>query len=166
MSKVIISSTVFPKYHPKAGQPTHFVEKIFAGLADCQPDWEMPEDFTEYDWYAYYNCEEPKFHTIRKGNRWKVGDKFSPRIWSGKPYCSKQLTFSADIEIKKVFSFTKDLISPNFYLNGIKVTENDLYEIALNDGLELPDLLSWFQYPKPFNGQIICWSYDVSYCGQ
>jgi len=136
MSKVITFSRVFPKYHPKAGQPTYFVEKILA---------------------------KAKVHTIRNGNRWKVGDKFSPRIWSDKPYKSKQIIFSTDIEIKKVFSFSKDLISEHFYLNGIETHPDDLMEIAKNDGLELSDLLLWFQYPKPFNGQIICWSEDVSY---
>jgi len=163
MSKVLTFSRVFPKYHPKAGQPTYFVEKIFAGLADSQPRWAMPKRFTEYDWHIYYNCSKPKLHTIRIGNRWKVGDKFSPRIWTDKPYNSKQLIFSTDIEIKKVFSFSKDLISKNFYLNGIEAHPDDLIEIAKNDGLELSDLLLWFQYPKPFNGQIICWSDAVSY---
>jgi len=163
MSKVITFSRVFPKYHPKAGQPTYFVEKILAGLADSQPLWKMPNHFTEYDWHMYYNCAEAKVHTIRNGNRWKVGDKFSPRIWSDKPYKSKQIIFSTDIQIKKVFSFSKDLISEHFYLNGIETHPDDLMEIAKNDGLELSDLLLWFQYPKPFNGQIICWSEDVSY---
>lgn len=44
-----------------------------------------------------------KEHTIRKGKRWKVGDKFSPRIWSGKPYKSKQIILAPDTEIKQVF---------------------------------------------------------------
>ena len=42
MSKVITFSKTFPKGHAKEGQPTFFVEKIFAGLADTQDNWEMP----------------------------------------------------------------------------------------------------------------------------
>jgi hypothetical protein len=31
MSRVLTFSRVFPAYHPKAGQPTGFVEKIWKG---------------------------------------------------------------------------------------------------------------------------------------
>lgn len=34
---------------------------------------------------------DQKHHTIRAGNRFKTGDYFSPRVWSGSPYNSKQL---------------------------------------------------------------------------
>lgn len=32
MAKVITFSRVFPSYHPKAGQPTYFVEAIYKAL--------------------------------------------------------------------------------------------------------------------------------------
>lgn len=163
MSKVITFSRVFPVYHPKAGQPTNFIEKIYAGLADIYEDFKIPNDANDFwDFHEYYNSK-PKFHTIRGGNRWKVGDKFSPRVWSGKPYNSKQIILAPDIEVKKVWSFSKDLISKNFYLNGIEVQPDSLLEIAKNDGLEIAELLLWFQYPKPFNGQIICWNDKINY---
>lgn len=40
-----------------------------------------------------------KYHTIRAGNRFKKGDYFSPRIWTDKPYASKQYQFHPDILI-------------------------------------------------------------------
>lgn len=174
MSKVITFSKTFPNGHAKEGQPTFFVEKIFAGLADTQDNWEMPNKFTEYDWYAYYNCANAKFHTIRSGHRFKVGDKFSPRIWSGKPYQSKQLVFSSDIEIKKVWDFKINvdddyvLITiddwPLFEENMTFQTHFDaLEELAKNDGLTVDDFKSWFKYPSNFNGQIICWNEKLDY---
>lgn len=162
MSKVITFSMVFPKYHPKAGKPTYFVEKIYKSLflIKCVP----PDLVNNFNFSVMNddNCK-PKLHTIRNGNRWKVGDKFSPRVWSGKPYNSKQIILCEDLQIKKLYSFSKDLISKNFYLNGVEIAVDDLKIIAKNDGLLLDDLLLWFKYPLPFNGQIICWSDSVSY---
>lgn len=49
-------STVFPKYHPRAGEPTGFEEAIF---------------------------EHKKLHTIRSGNRWMAGDTARVFVWIG-----------------------------------------------------------------------------------
>jgi hypothetical protein len=32
----------------------------------------------------------------------------------------------------------------------------EIEQIAWNDGLSEADFLNWFEYPKDFNGQIIC----------
>src|SRR5690242_11147919 len=109
MSRVITFSRTFPSYHPKAGQPTHVIEKLYAGLADTIPQFKIPNDANEYwDWHEYYNCKLPKYHTIRGGHRWKVGDSFSPRIWSGKPYASKQIIIAPDIQIKQIWDVEAD----------------------------------------------------------
>lgn len=159
MSKVITFSRTFPSYHPRAGQPTFFVEKILAGLSDMHyPDFKIPKEFKNYDWYEYYNCNQPKYHTMRAGHQWKVGDKFSPRIWSGKPYNSKQIIIAPDIEIKKVWDFE---IKNNMVLVNDKSTIAEL--IAINDGLNNKDFKEWFQFPKPFEGQIICWNESIEY---
>jgi hypothetical protein len=80
MSKLITFSLVFPGYHPRAGQPTRFVEKIWKGLIRMNLltiRSHLPEGI---DWHGPSFCDsEPKYHTIRAGHRWKVGDKFSPR---------------------------------------------------------------------------------------
>lgn len=167
MSKVIIFSRVFPKYHQKSGKPTYFVEKFFKSLfiMKCIPT-ELATDFN----FAVMNDENymPKHHTIRSGNRWKVGDKFSPRVWSDKPYHSKQIILCEDVEIKQIYQIRIWRESPlnwRIYINSQIISAPKITELAKNDGLSHKDLLEWFNVPveKNFEGQIICWSDAVSY---
>ena len=176
MSRVITFSRVFPSYHPRAGEPTYFVEKILRGIHDdehleqLQINYETLRslnfnDILELDSPGKF---EPKHHTIRAGHRWKVGDWFSPRVWSGIPYKSKQITFAPDIEIKKVWDFL--FLSTGIYRIGTRQFEGEvesdhelLEDIAKNDGLSKRDLLEWFQYPKYFDGQIIAWNENINY---
>lgn len=155
MARVIIFSRVFPYYHPKAGEPTYFVEKLWQSIGQCFFD-QVPG--------CVLGNFEPKHHTIRSGKRWKAGDKFSPRIWSGKPYTSKQIIIAPNIEIKKVWDIEMDE-NGIFAINGKYVDDNET--LAQNDGLTEIELFHWFMpdyhNPKTFNGQIICWSDDVEY---
>ena len=171
---VITFSTKFPAYHPKAGQPTYFVEKILSGLLKMESKGLADAIYESRKWLSCNDVDSflevvesqtPKFHTIRAGHRFKVGDMFSPRIWSGRPYNSKQIILAPDLKVEKVWNF-------EIYKEGIILTnkEGELYgspslwgDLAKNDGLELKDFLDWFQYPKPFKGQIICWSKNVNY---
>lgn len=164
MSRVITFSKTFPAYHPKAGQPTYFVEKLWAWLAD---NTDYTQGNLEMDWYEYYNCISPKHHTIRAGKCWKAGDKFSPRIWSGKPYNSSQIIIAPDIEIKRVWDIKID-----GFCIWIKETTFSTYrhgelvaKLAENDGLSLVDFWDWFPQKrgKVFTGQIICWSDKIEY---
>lgn len=120
----------------------------------------------------YIGKFKPKYHTIRQGNRWKVGDYFSPRIWSGKPYNSKQIILSRDIEIKKVYPFAifskenKQKMPKEctgIFVNNKQVDTQFLVELAQNDGLDYDTLLQWFKYPSQFYGQIICWNENINY---
>ena len=173
MAKVRTFSRYYPKGHPKEGQATFFVEKLVKSLHQqgFKP-WDIPEHIFSTE--MYYLCE-PKKHTIRAGNHFKQGDKFSPRVWSGKPYCSKQITIAPDLKIEKVFDIRieidKDYICimiddyPFYEENSNFVTQEEaLKTLALNDGLLVTDFKSWFKWGKsPFSGQIICWSKDVEY---
>lgn len=182
MSKVITFSRVFPAYHPKKGQPTFFVEKIWQsfGINPLFPspslsihNTHLPYDIVHLvgDDLVYLHEYVPKHHTICAGNRWKVGDKFSPRVWSGKPYNSKQIIIAPDIEIKKIWDVKVEKevyynensgvnVITKISINGAHKTSN--YEpLAKNDGLCLDDLCNWFA--KPMIGQIICWSKNVNY---
>jgi len=163
MSKVIIFSRQFPAYHPKAGLPTFFVEQIYNEIYGS--DWsEAPGTVSEYNvpnldtTILYRKC-----HTIRKGSRFKVGDKFSPRVWAGAPYRSKQIIIAPDIEVKKVWGFEIAEIDgrKEMHLNSAKPKSMKLAEIAANDGLDYLDFIDWFKVP--FAGQIICWSDKVIY---
>jgi hypothetical protein len=175
--RVMTFSRTFPSYHPRKGEQTRFIEKIYAGLADIMPEFKIPNDANDlWDWHEYYNCSAPKFHTIRAGHRWKAGDWFSPRVWgndinpkSGKsgPYHSKQITFAPDIQVKKVFDFSVVLGSiciGEYMMDGeIESHHETLEQLAMNDGLSKDELLQWFRYPKDFTGQIICWNETIEY---
>ena len=115
MSKVITFSQRFPSYHPRKGEPTFFVEKLllsFINIGDISiskaveiaRELNLHSDFQ--DMYRIRKVDMPhKHHTIRSGHRFKKGDKFSPRTWSGKPYNSKQAFIAPDIEVANVFDF-------------------------------------------------------------
>jgi len=178
MSKVITFSRTFPSYHPKAGQPTHFVEAmmnslyplnlpIYGGKENCPP--KFLESLTKGN-VGY------KHHTIRAGHRWKAGDYFSPRVWSGKPYQSKQIQFAPDIQIKKTWDFEMDsagvcvIAKPGEQLiYTFEYGKNTDDIIAQNDGLLPEDFYFWFsrspefKKKKGFDGQIICWNERIEY---
>jgi len=123
---VLTVSTVFPKTHKRAGDPTGFVEKI-------------------------RNCT--KLHTIRVNyDLWKKRidevnsgvAMLSVRVWTGKPYNSKQ---------KEVFQFIAEhginiqkLEHPDYFIfapiDGKKCNWGD---VAQNDGLSFDDFCEWFK---------------------
>jgi hypothetical protein len=184
MSKVMTFSRAFPSYHPRKGEPTYFVEKILKGLS-IPNYWRRFDESNitanTVDFIRNFNHKESgiKGHTIRAGHRFKVGDKFSPRVWSGKPYASKQIIIAPDIEVKKVWDyeikneFQGDGFYNFFYLNGIFQTWKEIEGISKNDGLELEDFVHWFkandgyflgkEYKCSFDGQIICWDENINY---
>lgn len=172
MSRVIIFSRYFPATHPRKGDQTFFREKIWSGLADkLYPDFKIPDHCTDWDWHEYYNAK-PKWHTIRLGRRWKVGDKFSPRVWSDRPYASKQIIIAPDIELKKVWDVHIEFIGSNIHVMIPKESRTDEYflisagDVAKNDGLDVYDFIEWFKRPKrkdKFIGQILCWNENINY---
>ena len=91
MSRVITFSRHYPSYHPRKGELTYFEYKVCRSIWDLKlfsdSDLIYYPDFPAYVAYGH----PPKCHTIRAGHRFKPGDWFSPRVWSGKPYNSKQI---------------------------------------------------------------------------
>lgn len=186
MSKVITFSRVFPSYHPRKGEPTYFVEKIYKSLDlprfDSNGVRVLKHDV--FNFADYGRCE-PKHHTIRAGHRFKVGDWFRPVVWgndinpkSGRsgPYHSKQITFAPDIQIKKVWDFKMYIINEKENGHGIYIAiENKMQNISTqihtNDGLSFKDFCDWFCPPGKkfitglpiFYGQIICWNENINY---
>lgn len=185
MSRVITFSRTYPSYHPRAGEPTYFVEKVWKSLGIS----EHPDKFIPYmhDLTGHTNSNKlvcfddlpEKHHTIRAGHRFKEGDTFSPRVWSGKPYRSKMIQFAPDIDIKKVWNFEiyhiNDPVYSAMILNGktlFDIERGHCYlaymhvaqQIANNDGLDFIDFQEWFQFgDKAFDGQIICWNENINY---
>lgn len=183
MAKVIMVSRDFLRPHPRVGQSTYFVEKIFKGLYFMNPAHDLNKGMNleiDYSLEEFSSCK-PKWHTIRGGKRWKVGDKVSLRVWSGKPYRSEQIKICDDLEVKKVWdikivrhhaidgrTILKILVGDNTYseiilLNG-KITEwfGQIDDLCTNDGLGMEDFYHWFDVPE-FSGQIICWNEKIRY---
>ena len=161
----------FPSYHPRAGQPTYFVEKIRKYLSETGK-----ETTTEFQLYLpdspILKSEEsivqdtffPKSHTIRAGNRWRENVFFSPRVWSGPPYRSKQIIIAPDMQVKKIWNI---LILPGkeVFINGEIFGfygSPEIEKLAHNDGLSGEDFQHWFS-KLPFEGQIICWNPELEY---
>ena len=164
MAKVITFSRTFPAYHPKAGQPTYFVEKFLASI-----NYKYYDEDRQFSPRLSVDSFEGKHHTIRSGNRWKEGMLFSPRVWSGTPYKSPQITIAPDTLIKKVWNVEIFLQLGCIYI-GIRKDENThellpFGEVAQNDGLTFDEMQDWFDVKpgKPFVGQIICWNDSVNY---
>lgn len=129
---------VFPGYHPRAGQPTGFKEKILAG---------------------------EKIHTIR-GNYelWKARAEeinagravLSLRQWRHKAYRSEQVEFMSleELGVQKIERLSEQR---KFFLNKYGKQKNYHPELELllarNDGLSLEDFNDWFL--KSFEGGIL-----------
>lgn len=183
MAKVRTFNRYFPKGHPKEGQETFFVEKIWKSL-----DYKLSQSLYFYLESFNYDSElllnfcnsiksnsiDGKFHTIRAGKHFKDGDFFSPRVWSGKPYTSPQIQIAPDLEIKRVYDFRIEVEGdyicvfvdnyPFYEENKTMVTQIEALEmLAQNDGLSLQDFKDWFKWGNPFDGQIISWNGDEGY---
>jgi hypothetical protein len=170
MSKVITFSRVFPKKHPKAGQPTNFVEAIYKSLYVMKA---MPKELEGIFNHDSFINGFTKNHTIRKGHRFKKGDYFSPRVWgddlnpkslrSG-AYHSKQIIIAPDMEVLKtwdieIYNSHEVYIDGTFFCSFGSENWNLLCE---NDGLSSQDMRNWFS-SLPFEGQIICWNKNIEY---
>lgn len=173
--KVLTFARHFPAGHCRKGEPTYFVEQILNavmprgvnGIIDRNAiDRKVLDIINDF---VILDGRLEKHHTIRAGARFKPGDMASLRVWSNKPYRSKQIEF-AQVEVKKVWvvriEFSKDIIWVQ--INGGMRTYAFQNELAKNDGLELQDFIDWFKgHPKKgsevFTGQIICWSPHITY---
>lgn len=150
----------FPATHPRKGEPTYFVEKIRAALVN--DTWDIYDELKrDFSIEMYLSCD-PKFHTIRFGRHWKVGDRFVPKIWTGAPYRSKTLAFGPPIEVKKVWDIR--IGEGGFVCEGELLT-CDLSTLAENDGLTLDDFWAWMNPDTDGyrEAQIICWSDEIEY---
>ena len=154
---VLMISRVYPKGHPKAGQPTYFdclIENAMNVEAGNEPMWAVDER-TDYI--------ETKFHTIR-GNpeMWKkrfeqifLGKAYlSLRIWEGKPYHSKQIEldrFDRDDGIgMQILKFCKSKEGKNsIIISDINYPESFLHTLAKNDGMTTNNFTAYMKLYKP-----------------
>lgn len=155
-------STHFPKYHPRAGESTHFVEKIWTAfldtgkmislfaVVDYEKLREVHKNFHKKDW-------TPKRTTIRAGHRWKKGDFFVPKIWTGRPRWSKPIAICEPLEVLETEGL-EIALSGSWWLNEEGITMEEFKEIASQDGFDnVDDFELWFNIKKgqTFDGQRI-----------
>ena len=176
---VIMFSRQFPAYHPRAGEPTYFVEKLLQSFVSLNLPGYYTDHIKRLRDLKYLDISKmvldpmDKFHTVRAGHRFNPGDKFSPRVWMGKPYRSEQLILGPDVEVKKTWNFEVDQCGVcslsnqyvyDYGIDGIGVLDT----VAANDGLSTHDFEGWIVQPayrqaKAFDGQVICWNDKIEY---
>lgn len=167
MARVITLARQYLQGHPKAGKPTFFVSSVWNSMYydDAPHEVRCNPAFAE-DWIKWLDddCEYKKHHTIRFGRRWKTGDKASLRVWSGKPYASKQIAIAPDVTLKVInilVDYDRRTIFNELYNIALLAAHSKkLQVIAANDGLSPQDFLDWFQVGKKkgaHEAQILIW---------
>lgn len=154
-----------------AGKPTYFVHKIWNGLVkehlyDVFDERHMHKEyFIKFEERMHFRSHlHPKIHTIRRGNRWKRGDKihmvihnrtenrfqFAPML---------KCTGVQDFEIKYTFEVDhlgEGVMKPHMFIDGIKLSFGQISRLAINDGFDrVQDFYKFFC--NDFKGQIIHW---------
>lgn len=123
---VLIVSERFPATHKRAGEKTNFIQQIKDGVK-------------KHTIRGNYDLWKKRIDEIQAGKAY-----LSIRIWTGKPYNSKQkeILQLTEVGIQKLESFHF------FYgIDGIDsevTTEN----LAVNDGLPTKDFEDWFKKAK------------------
>jgi hypothetical protein len=134
---LLLSKTFFPA-HPKAGEETHFANKVLAATGNQTI---CPEVFEE----KKHTCRRNYEYWKKKIDRLKAtGGELSIRQWSGKPYRSKQeivATIPAeDVEVQRL-SFHHN---PYGWTTCVDSRCVPIATIASNDGLTKDDFVAWF----------------------
>lgn len=151
----IILSRVFPKTHPRAGQPTGFNDKVMANFRYPSYDPTLLEHKKLHTIRANYEYWKQIFEEVERGYA-----VINLRQWLGEPYRSKTviiktLTAADGIGIQKVKINTHHVClknEPERLFSEVGIVD-DVYEavlvpserLAKNDGLELQDWLDWFR---------------------
>lgn len=131
---VLTLSQVFPAMHPRKGEPTGFKEKVEAAIKQLEGEW-----WKEHTIRGNYELWRKRFEEIDASNAC-----LSIRIWSGKPYHSKQveiarLTKEDGIGLQKLeYNFKECLL----HIGNLVL---DPEELALKDGLTRKDWENWFK---------------------
>lgn len=126
---VLTLSQQFMKGHPKAGLPTHFVEKLKAGIK-C------------HTIRSNYELWAKRAEQINAGKM-----ELSIRVWSGAPYRSQQvevarLTKLGVQSVSMWYSTKAD--RPFIDVEGKRMGKYFAMELAANDGLDYNEWINWF----------------------
>lgn len=168
-------STHFSKYIPViGGKPTYFIDRIWLCIAAHQliDDALFRSEKNKYaiehytkkreNWDYYYG-NNAKWHTIRKGNRFKKGDKLHMIVYNR---TKNRFQFCPVLEC----TGTQDIFMTYAHNNIIEMSIDGTYfydreRVALNDGFDSYDEFFYFFYQaimkdpdQSFSGQIIHWT--------
>ena len=129
---VITFSTHFPTTHPRAGEPTHFVEKIARGEK-------------KHTIRANIELWIKRIEEVRNGEA-----ELSLRYWSGKPYKSPQVEFGKVTKddkpnVQLMFFRGENIYEPAVYFYQSNWMGLNAEAVANNDGLSLEDWVDWFR---------------------
>lgn len=158
MAKVRTLSRNFLKGHPRAGEPTYFVEKFYNSLFHKNNLMDYP-----FGLIVDESIRETKGHTIRMGRHFKPEDELTLAVWSDKPYRSKQIKLWAG----PIRAIDIDIIIESHYdelFLSLRPGHIKLEELAKNDGLSLKDFRQWFNLPVGEHAaQILIWNPNIIY---
>lgn len=172
-----------PEMGPLAGMPTYFPDKIMKSMWEYYGketnffinNWskETEEKFELVKPFRDMSAMErerltPKPHTIRRGHRWKKGDKIHMVINNR---TKDRFQFAPVIKCTKVDSveinhwwYDEEKTTSNFStvkINGKSLEWKDIEKLSENDGF--PSVESFFDFfNEDFEGQIIHWT-DLRY---
>lgn len=144
---VLMVSEFFPKTHKRAGEPTGF-----------------PLAIKHYDKIhtirGNYQLWAKRFQEINKGNAY-----LSVRIWTGKPYQTKQVEIFRYDNTHKI-GIEKLSCNPlGWVINDTLLEELKTEVLAKNDGLTEPDFKEWFKGSFVVdNSKAIIHFTDFRYC--
>lgn len=160
-------SRVFPTTHPKAGQQTFFIEKVWRALGGSPSYVEHYLEETERNYNINMSNCRPKIHTVRPTPA-KLMRLYDFKVWLDKPYRSSQLTFKykqtylSNQKFELIWAGGKRCdIMPIIKIDGRSLSASEIAEFAINDGFDgVGDFFDWF--PKDFEGYVRHWT-DKTY---
>lgn len=170
------------------GEPSYFIEKIWAGFAlndflwyNREGCW-ATEHYKEHwpygndsrgisSWWRPFMKVKPKIHTIREDlkDRWKPNKMIHFEQWTGKPYHSKCYNFAPlipcmstqRIRIECQGSHKLKDLGASVFIDNRFLSMNEIEILSQNDGFEsYQDFFRWFN--KDYSGKIIHWT-DFNY---
>lgn len=127
---VVIVSQKFPKTHKRSGETTNFLHLIL-------------EEIKKHTLRGNYEYWERRFKQIDAGEAY-----LSIRVWTGKPYRSKQAEVLRLNNTHKIGLQSFRMSCGMIFIDGNPFLMSKLATIASNDGLHLEDFKEWFKNYK------------------
>lgn len=167
MRRTILNfSMKFPGHHPKSGQPTRFVSKIWKYLQDHNHDINLYghrilDEESEY-FESHHEILAPKIGTLRRnaGNVYHDKDfmtlrtPLKPGLYSESVILAKNVP----ITISTVHIVNKNSI----VIDGRVLNEHELMQFAIDDGFDsIDDMFAWFSHYRVENPSFCHIKFDL-----